>query len=123
MSDTDFFLDTGLPIILNSVGFVTAMLAALFWYQSAKAEVPFDHNEIDRNGMHAGGIIIEHKDGRQIDPFASAARANVLNARAAICAAIAAASQASVYFFPARNVIISTATDLWRQLVACVPFF
>jgi hypothetical protein len=118
MGDMDFFLNTGLLIILNTLGFATAMLAALFWYKSAKAEVLYDGNAIDKNGMRPAAIIIQHDDGREIDPFASAALANKLNARAATFAAIAAVAQAFVYFFPSRNQIIWAATELWHQLTA-----
>ena len=122
VTDFNFLWDTGFLIIFNTVSFVAAMLAALFWYRSARVEVPYDHERVDQYGMKGGGIIIEHSDGRQIDPFETAAKANQWNARAAICAAVAAFFQALAYFFPARESIRAAASDLWGSFLTYIPF-
>ncbi|NTH46635.1 hypothetical protein [Rhizobium rhizogenes] len=122
MIDWDFFFNSGILIILNTFSFVTAMLAALFWYRSAKVEVPYDGNRIDADGMFEGGVIIQHEDGLQIDPFRTAARANVMNARAACFAALAAGSQAAAYFFPVRATIYAGASELWSDFLSLIPF-
>lgn len=122
MIDLNFFFEAGILIILNTFSFVTAMLAALFWYRSAKVEVPYDDNRVDKDGMREGGIVIVHEDGRQIDPFRTAERANVMNARAACFAALAAVAQAAAYFFPVRATIISAASELWSSFLSLFPF-
>ncbi|MGO6698967.1 hypothetical protein ACCS33_05880 [Rhizobium ruizarguesonis] len=112
----DFFFDAGILIILNTFSFATAMLAALFWYRSAKVEVPLDKNTFQ------GGVFIQREDGRQIDLLRTAECANVMNAKAACFAALAAGAQAAAYFFPVRATIISAASELWSSFLSLIPF-
>lgn len=122
MTDQKFLWDAGFLIIFNTLSFVAAMLAALFWYRSARVEVPYDHSRVDQHGMRVAALSLNMQMGVKIDPFMTAAKANQWNARAAVCAAIAAFFQALAYFFPVRESIRAGASDLWVNFLSFIPF-
>ena len=90
----------GVLFALNTVSIVGALLAAFWWYRSSVAEVTFDPDE--ELPLNEQSTRIFHVDarGRNIDKLESLQLANKLGSRGALSAAVAAASQAVVYFLP-----------------------
>lgn len=77
---------------LNSISAFSALLAGALWLKSTMIKV--EHvDRVSDSGWIDAAITVESKDGKQIDPFATASSQNLWNRRAAAAACVAALSQ------------------------------
>jgi len=98
---TEFwFTGENLIVALNTGSAVFAVLAALFWFQSAGARVTFDPAKAGPN-YEDFAITFPSRKGDEVDLMATLRKANRKSAFGAVSAALAAVLQASLFFIPA----------------------